>query len=34
MKKILNSFGINFDFKNYTLKEIKEFRKLINNIDL
>ncbi len=34
MKKILNSFGINFDFKNYTLKEIKEFRKLINHIDL
>ena len=34
MKIILNSFKINFNFKNYTFKEIKELRKLINNIDI
>ena len=34
MKNILNSFDINFKFKDYTFKEIKELRKMINNIDL
>ena len=34
MEKILKSNNINFNFKNYTLKEIKELRKLINSIDL
>ncbi|MGN0993003.1 MAG: IS1634 family transposase [Bacilli bacterium] len=34
MKIILNSFKIDFNFKNYTFKEIKELRKLINNIDI
>ena len=30
--KILKSNNINFEFKNYNMKEIKEIRKLINNI--
>ena len=34
MKNILNSFDVDFNFKDYTFKEIKELRKLINNIDL
>ncbi len=34
MKNILNSFDIHFNFKDYTFKEIKELRKMINNIDL
>ncbi len=34
MKKILNSFDINFNFKDYTFREIKELRKMINDIDL
>lgn len=32
--KILKSNNINFAFNNYTLSEIKDLRKLINNIDL
>ena len=32
--KILKSNNINFQFKDYSLKEIKELRKLINNIDI
>jgi transposase len=32
MKAILQSFNIDFNFKDYTLKEIRELRKLINNI--
>lgn len=34
MKNILNSFDVHFNFKDYTFKEIKELRKMINNIDL
>ena len=32
--KILKSNNINFQFKDYSLKEIKELRKMINNIDI
>lgn len=32
--KILKSNGINFTFKNYTLKELKELRKNINNMTI
>ena len=31
---ILKSFDIDFNFENYTMKEIKVLRKLINNIDI
>jgi len=34
IRKILNSFNINFEFENYTFKEIKTLRKMINDIDL
>ncbi len=32
IKKVLNSFDINFNFQNYSMKEIKELRKFINNM--
>lgn len=32
IQKILNSFNINFNFKDYSIKEIKNFRKDINNM--
>lgn len=34
IRKILSSNSITFDFKNYTLREIKELRKLVNNMHI
>ncbi len=34
MEKIFKAFNIDYDFKDYNFKEIKELRKLINNIDI